>query len=343
MIERKQPVNIAISIGDLNSIGPEVALKAFADQRMFDLCTPVVFASRPLVNFYRKHFDLKVKVQPMEPGNEPKKGAINVVDTFTEKYKVDFGKRDKLSAAFAVKSFVEATKALKKDQVDALVTAPLDKSLVQSDEFRFPGHTDYLAQELDGEHMMLLVNENLRVGLFTDHVPLKEVVDHLSEELITRKLNIIKKTLLQDFGIRKPKVAVLGINPHSGDDGLIGDEDEKMLKPTLEKINEEQIFVYGPYAADGFFGSKNYENFDAIIAPYHDQGLIPFKTLSFGKGVNFTAGLSHVRTSPDHGTAFDIAGKGKADASSFIQAIYQAIDCYHQREEYKALTAAPLR
>ena len=343
MIERKQPVNIAISIGDLNSIGPEVALKAFDDQRMFDLCTPTFFASRGLINFYKKHFDIKAKVQPLSLGNEPKKGAINVVDTFTSKYKVEFGKRDKVSAQFAVQSFVAATKALKNDQFDALVTAPLDKHLVQSEEFSFPGHTDYLAQELEGDHMMLLVNENLRVGLLTDHLPIQQVVSHLSEDLIINKLNVIKKTLLQDFGIRKPKVAVMGINPHSGDDGLIGDEDETILKPTLQKINEEQIFVYGPYAADGFFGSKNYQNFDAIIAVYHDQGLIPFKTLSFGKGVNFTAGLSHIRTSPDHGTAFDIAGEGKADPSSFIQAIYQAIDCFHQREEYQQLTADPLK
>lgn len=294
------------------------------------------------MSFYRKHFDFKGKIQPLELGKPPKKGVLNVVDIFKEKYNVSFGKRDKRSAEFAVQSFIAATKALKNNQVDALVTAPLDKHLIQSDEFNFPGHTDYLAKEFNGDHMMLLVNENLRVGLLTDHVPLKEVVSHLSNELITRKLKIIKTTLKQDFGIRQPRVAVLGINPHSGDEGLIGDEDEKILKPTIEKMNEEQVFVYGPYAADGFFGSKNYKNFDAVIASYHDQGLIPFKTLSFGKGVNFTAGLSHIRTSPDHGTAFDIAGKNQADASSFIQAIYQAIDCFHQREEYKQLTANPL-
>ncbi|MDR9400830.1 MAG: 4-hydroxythreonine-4-phosphate dehydrogenase PdxA [Psychroflexus sp.] len=342
MIERKQPVNIAISIGDLNSIGPEVVMKAFSDHRMFDFCTPVVFASKSLMNFYRKHFDFKGKIQPLELGQPPKKGKLNVVDVFKEKYNVSFGKRDKLAAEFAVTSFIEATKALKNNQVDVLVTAPLDKHLIQSDEFNFPGHTDYLAKAFNGDHMMLLVNENLRVGLLTDHVALKDVVNHLSEDLITRKLHIIKKTLQQDFGIRHPRVAVLGINPHSGDEGLIGDEDEKILKPTIEKINEEQVFAYGPYAADGFFGSKNYKNFDAVIASYHDQGLIPFKTLSFGSGVNFTAGLSHIRTSPDHGTAFDIAGKNIADPSSFIQAIYTAIDCFHQREEYQQLTADPL-
>ena len=205
MIERKQPVNIAISIGDLNSIGPEVALKAFSDQRMFDLCTPIFFASRGLINFYKKHFDIRTKVQPIQLGAEPKKGAINVVDTFTEKYKVDFGKRDKVSAHFAVQSFVAATKALKNDQVDALVTAPLDKHLIQSEEFSFPGHTDYLARELEGDHMMLLVNENLRVGLLTDHLPIQQVVSHLSEELIINKLNVIKKNAFTGFWYQKTK------------------------------------------------------------------------------------------------------------------------------------------
>lgn len=236
-----------------------------------------------------------------------------------------------------------AIKSLKENQTDVLVTAPIHKENVQSDEFNFPGHTDYLSQQFEGESLMFMVSEGLKVGLLTDHVPLADVVNHLTPELITQKVETIHQSLIQDYAITRPKIAVLGINPHVGDNGVIGSEDDVLLRPTLDKIRESGKLVFGPYPADSFFGSDTYKSFDAVLASYHDQGLIPFKTLSFGQGVNFTAGLSHIRTSPDHGTAFDIAGKGKANHNSFRQAVYEAINLYRNRVLHLKLTSNPLK
>jgi 4-phospho-D-threonate 3-dehydrogenase / 4-phospho-D-erythronate 3-dehydrogenase len=224
-----------------------------------------------------------------------------------------------------------------------LVTAPINKYNIQSDTFKFPGHTDYLAQELEGDALMFMVQDNLRVGLLTDHIPVSEVASHLTEALITKKIETIKQSLIQDFSINKPRIAVLGVNPHCGDGGVIGNEDDLILKPTLKKIFEKGTLVFGPFPADGFFGSNQYEKYDAVIATYHDQGLIPFKTLSFGNGVNYTAGLNRVRTSPDHGTAYDIAGKGIADYNSFKEAVYLAIDIFHSRNQYQEISQNPLK
>ena len=236
-----------------------------------------------------------------------------------------------------------ATKALKSKLIDILVTAPISKNNIQSDTFNFPGHTDYLAQELQGDSLMFMISDNLRVGLLTDHIPIKDISSHINEALIRKKTDLIHNALIADFKIRRPKIAFLGINPHTGDNGVIGEEDDTVLRPTLAKIREEGKLVYGPYSADSFFGSKNYKNFDAIVAAYHDQGLIPFKTLSFGQGVNFTAGLSRVRTSPDHGTAFEIAGKGEADNSSFKEALYTGVEIFRNREEYSQISVNPLK
>jgi 4-hydroxythreonine-4-phosphate dehydrogenase len=244
---------------------------------------------------------------------------------------------------YAIKSFIAATKALKSNEVDVLVTAPINKYNIQSDDFKFPGHTDYLDQELEGNALMLMVCDKLRVGLLTDHVPLSEISKLLSEELLIKKLEIIKNSLISDFGISKPKIAVLGLNPHCGDNGVIGNEDEKIIKPTIKKLFNKGELIFGPYASDSFFGSSQYEKYDAILAMYHDQGLIPFKTLSFGKGVNYTAGLNKIRTSPDHGTAFEIAGKDLANPMSFREALYLAIDVYNKRNEYQELTQNPLK
>ena len=224
-----------------------------------------------------------------------------------------------------------------------MVTAPINKHNIQSEDFKFPGHTDYLAQQLEGESLMFMVTDSLRVGLLTDHVPVKDIVENLTEALILKKINAVYNSLLMDFKIVRPKIAVLGINPHTGDNGVIGNEDDTILRPTIQKLKEEGKLVYGPYAADSFFGSNNYKNFDAVIATYHDQGLIPFKTLSFGQGVNFTAGLNKVRTSPDHGTAYEIAGKGEADANSFKEAVFAAIQIFKNRFEYNEITSNPLK
>ena len=251
---------------------------------------------------------------------------------------IEFGQENIKIGEYAIKSLESATKALKNGDIDVLVTAPINKHNIQSEKFNFPGHTDYLAQELEGNSLMFMVTDFLKIGLLTDHVPVKDISEHISSELIEEKINTVYNTLKMDFRIGKPKIAVLGINPHTGDNGVIGSEDDDIMRPTLKKIKESGKMVFGPYAADSFFGSDNYKNFDAVIASYHDQGLIPFKTLSFGKGVNFTAGLNKIRTSPDHGTAYEIAGKGTADTNSFKEAVFTAIRIFKNRLEFEELT-----
>ena len=260
-----------------------------------------------------------------------------------ENIDIDFGKEDNKIGEYAIKSLEQATKALKDDAIDVLITAPINKHNIQSEKFNFPGHTNYLAKELGGKSLMFMVTENLKVGLLTDHVALKDIAKQITPELIEEKINTVYHSLIKDFKIIKPKIAVLAINPHAGDNGVIGNEDDIILKPTLLKIKDTGKLVYGPYSADSFFGSNNYKNFDAVIASYHDQGLIPFKTISFGQGVNFTAGLSKVRTSPDHGTAYEIAGKNKADESSFKEAVFAAIQIFKNRKEYNTITKNPLK
>ncbi|MFC4816113.1 MULTISPECIES: 4-hydroxythreonine-4-phosphate dehydrogenase PdxA [unclassified Flavobacterium] len=343
MTKRPENIIIGISIGDLNGVGSEVILKSFEDTRMLELCTPVIFANVKILSFLKKSLNLNVNLHGIDKIEQALTGKINVLNIWREGVNVEYGKVDENVGKYAVKSFVEATKALKEGAIDALVTAPINKSNIQSEEFSFPGHTDYLDQELEGDALMFMIQDNLRVGLLTDHVPLNEVAKHLTEELIRKKIKTIHQSLIQDFGINRPRIAVLGLNPHSGDNGVIGDEEEKVLKPAMKKIFEEGILVFGPFSADGFFGSNQYEKYDAVIATYHDQGLIPFKTLSFGKGVNYTAGLNKIRTSPDHGTGFDIAGKGIAEHQSFLEAIYAAIDIFKSRNDYKDIVANPLK
>ena len=255
---------------------------------------------------------------------------------------LNFGNNDPIIGEYAIKSFVAATKALKENQIDVLVTAPINKYNIQSEEFKFPGHTDYLDQELEGNALMLMVQDNLKVGLLTDHIPVNEVAKHLTEKLIAQKVETIKQSLIQDFGINKPKIAVLALNPHAGDNGVIGKEDDEIIKPAIKKLFDKGTMVFGPFAADGFFGSNQYEKYDAVVAAYHDQGLIPFKTIVFGNGVNYTAGLNKVRTSPDHGTAYEIAGKGVADISSFKEAIFSGMSIFRNRKMNQVLTANPL-
>jgi 4-hydroxythreonine-4-phosphate dehydrogenase len=343
MTKRPENIIVGISIGDLNGIGSEVVLKSFEDSRMLELCTPVIFANVKILSFLKKNLNLQAQLHGIDKLDQLVIGKINVLNVWREAVNIEYGVVDDSIGKYAIKSFTEATKALKEGLIDVLVTAPINKSNVQSEEFKFPGHTDYLDQELQGNALMFMIQDNLRVGLLTDHVPLNDVAKHLTEELIRKKIKTINQSLIQDFGITKPKIAVLGLNPHSGDNGVIGSEEDKIMKPALKKIFEEGILVFGPFSADGFFGSNQYEKYDAVIATYHDQGLIPFKTLSFGKGVNYTAGLDKIRTSPDHGTAYEIAGKGVADHNSFLEAIYAALDIYKSRNEHKDITAKPLK
>ncbi|UOK43323.1 MULTISPECIES: 4-hydroxythreonine-4-phosphate dehydrogenase PdxA [Flavobacterium] len=343
MVKRAENIIVGISIGDLNGIGSEVILKTFEDTRMLELCTPVIFGNVKILSFLKRTLNLESNLQGIDKLEQLVFGRINVLNIWREGVNLQFGENDETVGKYAIKSFTAATQALKEGLIDVLVTAPINKYNIQSEEFHFPGHTDYLNQELEGDALMLMVQDNLRVGLLTDHVPVNEVSAHLTEALIRTKLETVNKTLIQDFGITKPKIAVLGLNPHCGDHGVIGKEDDEVIRPALQKLFDEGIMVFGPYSADSFFGSGQYEKFDAVIATYHDQGLIPFKTLSFGKGVNYTAGLNKIRTSPDHGTAYEIAGKGMADFNSFKEAVYLALDVFHNRNEYKELVKNPLK
>jgi 4-hydroxythreonine-4-phosphate dehydrogenase len=343
MIKNAENIIVGISIGDLNGIGSEVVLKTFEDSRMLELCTPVIFANVKILSFIKKNFTSSVMLHGIDKLDQILPGKINVFNLWREGIDINLGTNDDKVGEYAIKSFVAATKALKEGAVDVLVTAPINKYNIQSETFKFPGHTDYLDQELEGNALMMMVQDNLRVGLLTDHIPLSEVASHLTEELIERKIQTIKQSLIQDFSINKPKIAVLGINPHCGDGGVIGKEDDAILKPALKKIFDKGTLVFGPFPADGFFGSGQYEKYDAIVATYHDQGLVPFKTLAFGKGVNYTAGLNKVRTSPDHGTAYDIAGKDVADYNSFKEAVYLAIDIFRSRNQYEEISKKPLK
>ncbi|WP_295333682.1 4-hydroxythreonine-4-phosphate dehydrogenase PdxA [Flavobacterium sp.] len=342
-MKKAENIIVGISIGDLNGIGSEVILKTFEDARMLELCTPVIFANVKILSFIKKTLELNAPLHGIDKIDQLVIGKINVLNVWREGVDLNFGKNDDNVGKYAIKSFTAATKALKENQIDVLVTAPINKYNIQSEDFKFPGHTDYLNQELEGNALMLMVHDNLRVGLLTDHVPVNEVAKHLTEKLIVQKIETIKQSLVQDFGINKPKIAVLALNPHAGDNGVIGKEDDEIVRPTLKKMFDKGSLVFGPFAADGFFGSGQYEKYDAVVATYHDQGLIPFKTLSFGNGVNYTAGLNKIRTSPDHGTAYEIAGKGLADYNSFKEAVYTAIDIYNSRADYAEISRNPLK
>ncbi|MCB4807208.1 4-hydroxythreonine-4-phosphate dehydrogenase PdxA [Tamlana sp. 62-3] len=342
-MKEAENIIVGISIGDLNGIGGEIILKTFEDSRMMEFCTPVVFASAKTITFLKKQFNSEIKFHAVNNIEQIALGKFNVFNCWNENVKIEFGKENPKIGEYAIKSLQKATHALKSNQIDVLVTAPINKHNIQSKDFNFPGHTDYLAKELGGKSLMFMITNSLRVGLFTDHVPVKDVANHITPKLIEDKINTLYTSLKQDFRIQKPKIAVLGINPHTGDNGVIGSEDDEVLRPTLKAIQEKGKLVYGPYAADSFFGSNTYQSFDAVIASYHDQGLVPFKTLSFGQGVNFTAGLNKVRTSPDHGTAYEIAGKGLANENSFKEAVFSAINIYKNRSDYEYLTANPLK
>jgi len=342
-MKENQKIKLGISIGDINGIGCEVALKTFEDPRMLDFCTPIIFASNKTVSQQKSDLGIEMTFNGVRDASQAVEGKINIVNVWKEVPKIEFGQATQEGGTYAIRSLRAAVSALKDGSIDVLVTAPINKNNIQSDDFKFPGHTDYLAQELNGESLMFMVADTLRVGLLTDHIAVKDVAQAITPSLVRHKISTMEKSLKMDFGIRKPKIALLGINPHSGDNGTIGEEDDKILKPVIKELFNKGTLVYGPYSADSFFGSDNHKNFDAILAAYHDQGLIPFKTLSFGKGVNYTAGLDKVRTSPDHGTAYEIAGKGQADNSSFKEAVFMAIEVFKNRTEYMELSKNPLK
>lgn len=342
-MKKAENIIVGISIGDLNGIGSEIILKTFEDSRMLEFCTPVIFANVKVLSYIKKSLNINTPLHGIDKLEQLVIGKVNVLNLWQESVDINFGENNDKIGNYAIKSFTSATNALKNNKIDVLVTAPINKYNIQSDEYSFPGHTDYLNKELEGDALMLMVHNNLRVGLLTDHIPVNEVSKHLTEKLILKKIETVKNSLIQDFEINKPKIAVLSLNPHAGDNGVIGKEDDTILKPTLKKIFDNKTLVFGPFAADGFFGNNQHLKYDAVIATYHDQGLIPFKTLSFGNGVNYTAGLDKIRTSPDHGTAYEIAGKGIADFVSFKEAVYTAIDIYNSRNRYLEISENPLK
>lgn len=342
MYHKEENILLGISVGDMNGIGPEVILKTFEDTRMLELCTPIVFANSKLLSYIKKILNITINFHSIDDLSEIQVGKFNVINTWKEGVNLEFGVNNETVGQYAIKSFIDATQALKENKIHALVTAPINKYNIQSEDFSFPGHTDYLNQELEGDSLMFMVSEDIKVGLLTDHLPLREVSSAITSELIKNKVSTIHQSLIQDFNIQRPKIAILGLNPHSGDNGVIGQEEQEVIIPTIKELEEEGFIIYGPFSADAFFGNEQHKGFDAVIACYHDQGLIPFKTLSFGKGINYTAGLKQIRTSPDHGTAYDIAGKGIADEQSFRNAVYLALDIYKNRNEYIISVDNPL-
>lgn len=341
-MDKTDKIVVGISIGDLNGIGIEVILKAFQDKRMLEFCTPVLFGATKVVSYHKKALNLEVPVHGITNIDEINPNKINVLNIWKEEVKIDLGKATKESGTYAAKSLEAGTNHLKENKVDVLITAPINKENIQSDSFNYPGHTEYLEANLEGKSLMILLTDELRIGLITGHIPIAKVAETITPELIKDKVDTMHESLKRDFGIVKPKIAVLSLNPHCGDNGVIGKEDDEIIKPTVQEIATSGKLVFGPYAADGFFGSKTYKQFDGVLATYHDQGLAPFKALSFGKGVNFTAGLNHVRTSPDHGTGHDIAGKDLANSSSFTEALFTALQVFNCRKEYKEITKNPL-
>ena len=342
--EIQKPV-IGFSCGDVNGIGTELIIKTLGDSRMLDVCTPIIFGSNKTINFYRKAMnDIPFSYTPLKDLAKPNPKQINIFNCWEEEVAITPGQLNAIGGTYAYKSLQAAVDALKNNLIQGLVTAPIHKKNIQSPEFDFSGHTPYL-QHIFGVNdvLMFLVAANLRVGLVTEHLPIAEVAQHITKERILSKLAIMNFSLKKDFGIEKPKIAVLGLNPHAGDDGLIGTEEQTSIGPAIIEAKKKNLLVYGPFSADAFFARAQYDKFDSVLAMYHDQGLIPFKSLAIGEGVNFTAGLPAVRTSPDHGTAFDIAGKGIADHSSFMSATFECIDFIRRRATYEENNQNPLR
>ncbi|EMR02716.1 4-hydroxythreonine-4-phosphate dehydrogenase PdxA [Cesiribacter andamanensis] len=324
---------IGISLGDINGIGPEVVMKALSDARLLDMMTPIVYGSTKVVGHYRKVLKMH-NFQYHHMHNTPEQGQINVINCWQDAVEIQMGQSTPEGGKAALLALQKAVEDLKGGIIEGIVTAPINKHNIQSEDFKFPGHTEYFTKAFETrDSLMLLCSGNLRVGVVTGHVPLKEVPRLITRERVQLKLNILERSLKQDFGINKPRIALLGLNPHAGEEGLLGKEEEEVLIPLIGDAKNRGRLVFGPFPADGFFGSGAYNKFDGILAMYHDQGLIPFKTLAFEQGVNYTAGLPIVRTSPDHGTAYDIAGQNLASESSMREALYLACDIARKRRE----------
>lgn len=337
-----EKIIIGITQGDINGIGPEIVMKTLADPLLCEICTPVWFTSQKTVGYFRKNFGMEnFNFHPVRDFTQLHSKKPNIFLCYEEEVNIEIGKSTTNGGKYAQISLEAATKALVKGEIHALVTAPINKNNIHSDTFPFAGHTEYLESVAAKKGLMLLFRDQFRVALVTGHVPVSRIASEISKEKIKDKLEILHRTLIRDFAIRKPKIAVLGLNPHAGDNGTLGKEELEIIKPAIDELHGKMM-VYGPYAADGFFAMESQNKFDAVLAMYHDQGLIPFKAKAFEEGVNFTAGLPFIRTSPDHGTAYDIAGKNIADPTSFQQALFKAIDLYRTRHQQDQLSENPL-
>lgn len=339
-------IRVGITHGDINGIGYEVILKTFSDQRMTELCVPIIYGSSKVAAYHRKALDLPaVNINVVSRAEEAGLNRVNIINCVEDDIKVELTQSTPVAGRAAYKALETAVTDLKSGAIDVLVTAPINKHNVQNAQFHFPGHTEYLEQTLgDGQKaLMILMTDTLRVALVTGHIPVSQVPSQITVENIVTKLQVFNQSLKQDFTIIKPRIAVLALNPHAGDNGVIGNEEAEIIKPAMEEAERLGVMSFGPFPADGFFGSKMYEDFDGVLAMYHDQGLAPFKALAMEEGVNYTAGLPFVRTSPAHGTAYNIAGQNLASESSFRQAVYTALDVYRSRQSYREATAHPLR
>ena len=347
MDNKKQDNNIRLAIthGDINGIGYEVILKTFNDSRMFEHCTPILYGSSKVASYHKKllpgHQD--VAFNAIRDASEAVDHKFNIVNLTQEEIKIDLGKSTEVAGQLSREALNRACADLKAGLVDALVTAPINKRNIQAVDFDFPGHTEYLSHQFVCSSLMLMVCDRIRIGIVTNHLALKDVPSTLTHNLLFDKIMLMNESLKRDFSITMPKIAVLALDPHAGDNGVIGDFDMKVIKPVIDEVKTKGVLAYGPFPSDGFFGSSEFNNFDGVLALYHDQGLIPFKLMSFTEGVNFTAGLPYVRTSPAHGTAYDIAGKDSASEQSFRSAVYLACNIINNRMEYDELTSNPLK
>ena len=336
-------VKVGISIGDLNGIGLETIIKTFKDKRMLDFCTPIVFGSSKVAAKHKKVIEIKdFNFNIINKIKDAKPNKANLLNIWDDDVEIKFGEATTVSGQKSFESIKKTAEALKEGKIDVLVTAPINKASIQEKASSFIGHTEFLQGNFEGESLMLMVSELMRIAFVTGHVPLTEVKKHITDINIVKKTKLLNNSLIQDFGIRKPKIAILGLNPHAGEGGLLGVEENEIITPTVKKLKEEGIMAFGPYPSDSFFTNNNLKNFDGILSMYHDQGLTAFKTLSFNEGINFTAGLNIVRTSPVHGTAYDVAGKGNANERSFRQAVFLACEIYKKRTEFKLINENPL-
>jgi 4-hydroxythreonine-4-phosphate dehydrogenase len=338
-------IRLGITHGDINGISYEVIIKSLADSRILEMCTPIVYGSPKVAAYYRKTLDTELfSFNHIQSAKEANSKRINIINCVDEEIRVELGKSTKQAGEAAYLALAAAVHDLKSGDIDVVVTGPINKENIQSANFNFPGHTEYFAKQFDvKDYLMLMVSDILKVGVVTGHIPISQVAENISKGKILNHIRLLHKTFLEDFSVRKPRIAVLGLNPHAGDGGVIGSEEQNIIIPAIKQASDEGIIALGPYPADGFFGSGEFKKFDVILAMFHDQGLIPFKSIAFESGVNYTAGLPIIRTSPGHGTAYGIAGTGTASEESFRNALYLAIDLFENRKRYKELSKDPLQ